>query len=664
MTSPTIKNNSAYKLRNVLYTGLFLVLVLFVWVGMSFLAQPKAVELPAGNGYYDLSGRNFTDTVYRAENDWESWPERLYTPQDFANGSVIDSPRTLSAKEYKSISYATHRLRLTLPAGETYGISMLTSEYAMRLYVDGVEIDSVGTPGTTRENTEHRAQERTYYFTTKSGQVEIIVQAANFVHAKGGAWPPRFYIGTANNITRWDDASLAVNYMIIGCLATAFLYHLGLFLRNRKRKIVLLFAFCCLLLAFLNKKLILMFWPEYNWQVGIRIEYLLHFLSFAALFFFLDRLNPKLLNKWIARSYYTLAGGYCLTLLLDSTVFTGLLIYFEIVSVLMIAYVLIAMAFRLKSRKPTDLISFIGILVLGLLGANDVLYYRGIEIIEPISGQFFMAPVGMVFFVFCYALVLSEEYAETEKSMHKARANEQLLAAENASLDRINRMKSDLMETISHEARTPLAVLASYSGLVAMELRDKGVDAETAVDLDKIAFEAKRVANLIDGMKRFTLRNGEAVKMVPLEPVAIIGQTARLYRPILERKGVTLGIQTPESLPQVLGNPEELTQVLFNLLQNAKTYTESGSVTVVARKTRNGICLEIADTGTGIFPEILPHVFEKGISGSGGSGLGLHICKEIVEAHHGTIAIESKLGEGTAVCVTLPVYTEGSEHGA
>ena len=135
------------------------------------------------------------------ENDWESWPEALYTPEDFAGGTVAAAPRILAEEDYKSIPYATHRLRLTLPPGQTYGISMLTSEYAMRIYIDGVETDSADSPGTTRERTEHRALERTYYFAAQSGEVEIIVQAANFVHAKGGGWPPRFYIGTAENMT-------------------------------------------------------------------------------------------------------------------------------------------------------------------------------------------------------------------------------------------------------------------------------------------------------------------------------------------------------------------------------------------------------------------------------------------------------------------------------
>lgn len=405
------------KRLNVLSIVLFFALVLGVWISMSFLYQTKTVELSAANGHYDLCGYDFERTVYHAQRDWESWPGALYTPEDFAKGKVTGPAQSLSEDAYRHIRYATHRLRLTLPPGQTYGISMLTSEYAMRLYLDGVEIDSVGTPGTTRETTEHRSLERVYYFTTQTGEVELLVQASNFVHAKGGAWPPQLYLGTAENISRHHDASLAFSFMIIGCLVAAFLYHVGLFCLNRSRKAVLLFAVSCLLLALLNKKLILMVWPGYHWQAGIRIEYAIHFLTFAVIVSFLDKLLPKLLHKWVVRGYYALCGLYLLTLLLDSTVFTGLLAYFEAVSLLLILYILIAMALRLRHGHRKEFLSFAGVLVLGLLGANDILYYRGIVLIAPVAGQFFMAPIGMVFFVFCYAMVLSVEHAQTERAM-------------------------------------------------------------------------------------------------------------------------------------------------------------------------------------------------------------------------------------------------------
>lgn len=287
----------------------------------------------------------------------------------------------------------------------------------------------------------------------------------------------------------------------------------------------------------------------------------------------------------------------------------------------------------------------------------DYITYR--ELINPIlavkSLNFYPVNELLSFLVMIMVTVINISRYISGQVEYRVRLN---------SLDRLNHMKTELMTTISHEARTPLAVLASYSGLVAMELRDKGVDAQTASDLDKIAFEAKRVAGLIDGMNRLTLPDTDAEKRMSIDLSEIILQTARLYRHIMERCGVELSIDIAENLPPVLGNPEELTQVPFNLLQNAKNHTFSGSVTVKARRDGDQITVSVEDTGTGVSPELLPRVFERGVHGDGnGTGLGLAICKEIIEAHNGTIRMESELNKGTAVTFILPVYKGDMSYG-
>lgn len=647
--------------RNYLYTSLYFVLVLVLWLAISYIPKPQTVKVAQMNGFCALTQMDFSDKVYSLDDYWETWPEELYTPDDFTNGTVTTEAQFIEPSAYKYIPYATHKLRLNLPPGVTYGISMLTSDYAMRIYIDGIEIDNVGSPGKTRETTVNRSLERTYYFTTESGNVELIVQAANFVHAKDGTWPPSFIIGTVKNMTHRDSVIHARTFLVIGCLLTSFLYHLGLFCLNRRRTSVLLFSLCCLLLAVLDKHVLMLVAQEFDWQVSIRIEYFIHYSTFVMLFAFMNSIHPRMFNQIILRSYYALAAVYFLiTLLTDSLIFTALLIYFEIASILFIVYGLTKLTLALRNGKEKEVFSFLGAVVLGLLSTSDILYYRGITIFPMVDGHFFMSPIGMVFFVFCYAMVLSIEYLETAHAMREAQAKEQQLATENASLERMNNFKTELMSKISHEARTPLAVLASYSGLVSMELRDQGVDAQTAADLDKIAYEAKRVAGLIDGMKRLAMHTDAVANQTNVNIGELMVQTARLYRPMLERSGVKLIIDIDEDLPSVLGNLEELTQVLFNLLQNSKNHTSSGSITLTAKKQGDTIVATVADTGSGISEDLLPHVFEWRVHNKkNGSGLGLAICKEVVEAHRGTIEIQSTLNHGTQVLFTLPINLQG-----
>ena len=248
-----------------------------------------------------------------------------------------------------------------------------------------------------------------------------------------------------------------------------------------------------------------------------------------------------------------------------------------------------------------------------------------------------------------YIGVQSEQVKNKEMAEHA-------LAADNAALDRLNRMKSDLISAVSHEARTPLAVLASYAGLVSMELKDKGMDEQITADLDTIVFEAERVANLIDSMRELSGQKEATAKWLSLDIGEIIRQTARLYEHILERGNVKLLTAIPEQLPPVFGSPEELTQIIFNLLQNAKNHTGSGSVTIAAKTAQGFVEVTVSDTGSGIRPEFLPHLFARGYTGGKGTGLGLSISKEIVESHGGEIRLTSEYGIGTAVTFMLPYH--------
>ena len=364
-------------------------------------------------------------------------------------------------------------------------------------------------------------------------------------------------------------------------------------------------------------------------------------------------------------------------LVLDTTVFTGLIRYFYILGILMAIYCLVRMAMTLKNGKVQNFLAFIGLLVLGIFGIIDVLGHSlmplqllGRRLLTLHLGFQFNVPVAMVFFIFCYALLLALKYAETERQVVEAIAHEKSIAADNAALDMLNRMKSDVMEMVSHETRTPLAVISGYIELIAGEMRQKGVDAQTSADLDKVAVEIQRIASIMTEMQNFSREKHKTEHKAYIQIADIIRQSANLYAPILERKGVKLSVNLPDDLPPIYADSHEFTQVMFNLLQNARNHTENGSVTITAAERDddtegvNSIIVTISDTGSGIPPDILPDIFKRGVSGlEGGTGLGLPICKEIINSHGGDIKINSRHGTGTTVSFTIPIGKEGDNGG-
>ena len=266
--------------------------------------------------------------------------------------------------------------------------------------------------------------------------------------------------------------------------------------------------------------------------------------------------------------------------------------------------------------------------------------------------------ISVLTFTFCMAIAI---FITTREEIENSIEARHRLAADNAYLMRMDQMKADLIATVTHETMTPLSVLSAYSEIIAKELRFKNIDEQTAKDLDIISEEVQHIAWLIDELSNNTKMADNRLTKTRISLVKLLEVTARMYKPILNRAGTLLNIEISDNLPDIYACSGEITQVLFNLMQNAHNHTERGSIDITLNCEEGFLKITISDTGNGIKPELLPHVFDRGVSGKDkngkkGSGLGLVLCKEIIESHGGTIEIESEYGNGTKIWFTLPVY--------
>ena len=128
---------------------------------------------------------------------------------------------------------------------------------------------------------------------------------------------------------------------------------------------------------------------------------------------------------------------------------------------------------------------------------------------------------------------------------------------------------------------------------------------------------------------------------------------------MLKKNKNRLTLSVPEDLPEVYANANEITQVVLNLITNSNNHTEGGEIAIGLKAERGELVVTVSDTGTGILPEFLPRVFERGVTDGGGAGIGLNICRQIIEAHGGEVGIESNRTGGTTVWFTLPTMQEG-----
>jgi len=147
-------------------------------------------------------------------------------------------------------------------------------------------------------------------------------------------------------------------------------------------------------------------------------------------------------------------------------------------------------------------------------------------------------------------------------------------------------------------------------------------------------------------------------KMDFLDAASLFSTGAEGYRSIIEKQGSELTINAEENLPRIYGNADQLIGVLSNLLTNANNHTKNGKLSVIIKAKEQFIAVTVKDTGAGISQEMLPQIFNRGVSGSGSTGMGLAICKNTVESHGGTILINSKAGKGTEVVFTVPILNK------
>ncbi len=407
------------KLRDLISITLFLILILLLWSGLSLLPVPGQVQLPENiQGGYDLIGSDFKNTVYTIAPVWDSWPDKLYAPGDLVGA---EAPVPHESLDYKQTEYATHRLRISLSPGVIYGLSYYSSDYSMRLYIDGIEAASAGSPGTSREETQPLVHKLVTYFSPQSETVELVVQAANFVHGEGSR-APTLTIGSADSIARYErNADLKVG-LVFGCLMTACLHYLVIFLLNRKQVSSLVFSALCLLLALSSGDFLARLFPVYSWQFSIRLEYLLYVLAAAMLTLLVRIIFPKALHPWGVRIYLILCGGdIILILLTDSVFFTGQRIWFQAISIAMILYGVACLAFTLKEKKIKNILAFLGILLFSLFIVADILLRYDVQAVSFFAGKTFNAAGGMVLFIFCYAVVLSIEQSEINTRLEESR---------------------------------------------------------------------------------------------------------------------------------------------------------------------------------------------------------------------------------------------------
>ena len=230
------------------------------------------------------------------------------------------------------------------------------------------------------------------------------------------------------------------------------------------------------------------------------------------------------------------------------------------------------------------------------------------------------------------------------------------------------RAQAGFLSQISHELKAPLNTILTYVEALA----DDGVvsQEERRQYFNTLSGEAARMAQLISNLLQLSrIQLGDLSAHSKFVKVAnLVHEQSESMRAQAEARGLALDVKVPENLPALRGDKDLLGVVLTNLISNAIKYTPSGGkVAVRASATDDGVVVEVEDTGIGILEEDRTQIFERffrssqeEVQAQRGSGLGLSLVREIVEAHQGRVSVDSHMGKGSRFNVWLPGLESGS----
>ena len=621
--------------------------VLFVYMALP-LGQTC---VRAVNGVMDLRGSDLSAAVYQLTGEWQYTSRQLVNPDEFPP----DAPSTIIPEKWPKtyqelITFATYRL--TIYTDDTRQLNLFVNQIysAYKLWVNGEYIRGAGvvTDAENRAESIPKFEGVIVPVKARDGAVEIVIQGSNY-HYMRPIMNGMLLLSESDAAYSWFFRTRSLYLIALGAFIAGAFHHLALYALRRKELVYLMFSILCLIC----------FWRYavdtnglsnfagwfYMWNgfADIKSFMILLFLHGAAIAAFslyvFDQVWITKNRRWVLA--YAVLGAALYGFIPWNSPHAAPFVMATTLPALLFAIYKAARSQRLREEKMMWL-NFIALILFTIVSFVQKYYLDHI--------MYMTGLITDMFLLMAQALILSKHYADIERS-------EQLLGEKNELLDRLNRMKTEFFQNMSHDFKTPLTVI-STSVLNAVDMLDFEIDKEDMrQSLDSAQREVMYMARMVDNAMKYSSLQDNRQNMGPVDISSLLRDGAATYRSLLERQGNMLLLDIPRSLPNIFGNADMLLQVLSNLLSNANRHTRNGKISISAVEEGGMIAITVQDSGTGINPEILPRIFERGVS-EGGTGLGIPICKDAVEAHGGSISIKSEYRQGTAITFTLPLYVK------
>ncbi|HRN55754.1 MAG TPA: ATP-binding protein, partial [Agriterribacter sp.] len=519
-----------------------------------------------------------------------------------------------------------------------------------RLYVNDSMAMENGKPAITKEDARPFWAERIIVLPQNTDTVRLLLQVANFWHSKGGPHKT-IVLGNLSKMVKQNRIDWGLDAITTGFILMSGFLFFGLYLIAQNDKPILYFALFCFAYSYrilgTGPYLLFSVFPEVNWFLALRIEYLSLVAACALFFQYIRYLYPGETSKVLVRTLLWVSALYSVIILAAPVrLFSSMIPLYLIVLFFYIGYAFyVFITAYIRKRNGSDFALLSGSIAFVLFLFLNLHYFK----LAPV--QKVMVCSGYILFLFLQAIILSSRFAYT---LSYAAAQAQLGVT----------AKSEFLSTMSHEIRTPLNAII---GLVHILLKGKP-SASQKDTLEVVLFSASNLLVLVNDI--FDYSKLEANKM-QLEKIDMnlreIGRhIIKGEQSIAAGKGLTLEYEADDHIPELVsGDPVRITQVITNLVHNAIKFTDKGWVKLSLRTEKADvhqakITITVEDSGIGISPAEQKTIFKRFTQADsstsrkyGGTGLGLAICRKILALHHTTLKFSSNPGKGSAFWFTL-----------
>ncbi|MCJ8008825.1 ATP-binding protein [Lederbergia wuyishanensis] len=616
----------------------------------------------AQHGLLDLREYDLNDKqTVTLNGEWNFLPEILLENPHQDHSTIEENIINISEGVNPSYRFGTFYLKVLIDEStdleQLFSISIPSANTASALYINGHLKDQSGKVAADEYNHIGKGNPYVASFSLENNEIDIMLQVSNFDTTKGIAISHPIKFGTSKAIAKsktYEDGLLTSMVVI---LVLHSLYSLLIFTFIYRKKIMLFFSVGFLfpaideMLTYNSASIDLL---HFNYEWSFKFGELIY-LGAA---FFLVQIMKSLLRssqEYKRFRWFTILYGVCALLII-------ILPLNVLIQVNMMFFILY-------------FASFIGVVPLALkeyFQYKDESIFIAVVVISTTSGILWglikvALGIEIPFYPFDYLCAFLGFAVFWFKRFY--RQNNQVVDLV-AMLEQADKKKDEFLANTSHELRNPLHGMIN----IAQTILDDETEPLTNTNkenLELLVSVGRRMTYTLNDLLDFTRLKERQIRLnrEQVNVYSVTSSVLDMLRFMTDGKDLQFGLNIPDSFPKVDADVNRLIQILFNLLHNAVKYTNSGLVTIDADHKNGMATIYIKDSGIGMNAETQEKIFQpyeqedSSISSIGsGLGLGLSICKQLVELHGGEIFVESALGEGSIFSFTLPL-ADGSAEG-